>query len=30
MSNDNRFVEFVRCNSENFDVNNEILRPIVH
>ena len=30
MSTDNRFVEFVRCNSEEFDVNNEILRPIVH
>ena len=30
MSTDNRFVEFVRCNSENFDVYNETLRPIVH
>ena len=30
MSNDNRFVEFVRCNSEQDDVYNKLLRPVVH
>ena len=30
MSPDKKFVEFVRCNFQNYDVNNKSLRPIVH
>ena len=30
LSVDEKFVEFVRCNSKNYDVYNNTLRPIVH
>lgn len=30
ISFDEKFVEFVRCNSKNYDVYNKALRPIVH